>query len=301
MLKKSLLISTLLLACGAIFAQSRVCGTMDLDAQLRAEDPGYAERRNQIEEFTQNFIATQDAEPGSRTVYTIPVVVHIVHNTATPAENISDAQVYSQMDVLNEDFRRLNADASSTPSSFLDEAADAEINFCLATTDPSGLATTGITRTSTTKTSFTTSSNDVKFATYGKAAWDRNKYLNIWVCDISGGVIGYAQFPGGSASTDGVVIDYAYFGSGGSATAPYNLGRTATHEVGHWLNLYHIWGDDGTGCAGSDLVSDTPNQADENYGCPSVVRISCSNTPCKNLWMEWRNEHFRLLRPEYFC
>ena len=258
-------------------APQRSCSTMDVDSRLRTEDPYYAQNREAIEQFTQNYIATQATNGGERTVVTIPVVVHIVYNTAS--ENISDAQVYNQIEVLNEDYSRTNPDVGETPAYFAGVAANCEIQFCLASEDPSGNPTTGITRTSTTKTSFSTS-DQMKFATYGHAIWDRNSYLNIWVCDLSSGLLGYAQFPGGPASTDGVVIDYVYFGVGGAGASPYDLGRTATHEVGHWLNLYHIWGDDGTGCGGSDLVADTPNQADETYGCPLPnVRISCSNGP----------------------
>ncbi|HNV98385.1 MAG TPA: M43 family zinc metalloprotease [Chitinophagales bacterium] len=275
MFKKSILFA----ACAALMATSvmaqdaqRTCSTMDVDARLRAEDPFYAANREAIETFTQNYIATD----GERAIVTIPVVVHVVYNVA--AENISDTRILEQIDVLSDDFRRLNSDVGETPAYFAGIAADCEIQFCLATTDPSGNPTTGITRTSTTKTSFSTA-DEMKGATYGHTAWDRNKYLNLWVCDLSGGLLGYAQFPGGAASTDGVVIDYAYFGVTGAA-APYNLGRTATHEVGHWLNLYHIWGDDGTSCGGSDLVADTPNQADETYGCPGgTIRISCTNGP----------------------
>ncbi len=287
MLKKSLLFTALsILLGGLVMAQApqRSCSTMDVDARLRAEDPAYAANREAIEQFTQNYIATQ-ANSGERAVVTIPVVVHIVYNVA--AENISDAQVYNQLDVLNDDFRRLNSDVGETPAYFAGVAADCEINFCLATLDPSGNPTTGITRTSTTKTAFSTA-DDMKFATYGHTIWDRNKYLNIWVCDLSGGLLGYAQFPGGAASTDGVVIDYVYFGVGGAGSAPYDLGRTATHEVGHWLNLYHIWGDDGTSCAGSDLCADTPNQADETYGCPGgTIRISCSNGPNGDMYQNY--------------
>jgi len=287
MLKKSLLFTTLsILLGGLVMAQApqRSCSTMDVDARLKAEDPAYAANREAIEQFTQNYIATQ-ANSGERAVVTIPVVVHIVYNIAT--ENISDAQVYNQLDVLNDDFRRLNSDVGETPAHFLGVAADCEINFCLATLDPSGNPTTGITRTSTTKTSFSTS-DEMKFATYGKTIWDRNKYLNLWVCDLSGGLLGYAQFPGGSASTDGVVCDYVYFGVGGAGSAPYDLGRTTTHEVGHWLNLYHIWGDDGTGCGGSDLCADTPNQADETYGCPGgTIRISCTNGPNGDMYQNY--------------
>lgn len=277
MLKKGLLFSALFSMSAGLFAQDaqRACGTVEHNLQLMQDDPQFAENRVQIEQFTQDFIANNPG--GIRTVVTIPVVFHVVYNTA--AENISDAQIMSQLDVLNEDYRRLNADKSLTPSYFLGSAADCEIEFCLATVDPSGASTTGITRTSTTKTSFSDSGNPVKFATYGHTIWDRNKYLNIWVCDLGSGLLGYAQFPGGSATTDGVVIDYAYTGRDGSALSPYDLGRSATHEVGHWLNLYHIWGDDGTSCSGSDLVADTPNQADEHYGCPSTAQVSCSNGP----------------------
>lgn len=288
MLKKSLLISALSLVWGGMVlaqAPQRSCSTMDVDSRLRAEDPYYSQNREAIEQFTQNYIATQATNGGERTVVTIPVVVHIVYNVA--AENIADAQVYNQIDVLNKDFSRTNSDVGETPAYFAGVAANCEVQFCLATVDPSGNPTTGITRTSTTKTSFSTS-DDMKFATYGHTIWDRNSYLNLWVCDLSGGLLGYAQFPGGAASTDGVVIDYVYFGVGGAGATPYDLGRTATHEVGHWLNLYHIWGDDGTGCGGSDLVADTPNQADETYGCPNgAIRISCSNGPNGDMYQNY--------------
>lgn len=259
----------------------RNCGSME-HLQQMSNDPQVVERRTQIEAFTEEWVRNNG---GDRALVTIPVVVHVVYNTAT--ENISDAQIQSQITVLNADFRKLNSDASLVPSAFSSLAADANIEFCLASTDPTGASTTGITRTSTTSTSFSTN-DGVKFSSSGgKNAWDATKYLNIWVCDISGGILGYAQFPGGSASTDGVVIDYQYFGTMGTATAPFNKGRTATHEVGHWLNLYHIWGDDGTGCTGSDLVSDTPNQADENYGCPTFPQVSCSNGANGDMFMNY--------------
>lgn len=268
-----------------LFAQdaARNCSTMEVDARLRAEDPGYATRMEAIESFTQEYVSNNAG--GTRATVTIPVVVHVVYNNAT--ENISDAQILSQIDVLNDDFRRNNADAVFTAAGFLGVAADTEIEFCLASVDPSGNPTTGITRTSTTKTSFSTDDKVKQTSQGGIDAWDRDSYLNLWVCDLSGGLLGYAQFPGGAASTDGVVCDYQYFGTIGTATAPFDLGRTATHEVGHWLNLRHIWGDDGTSCAGSDLVADTPNQADETYGCPSTTRISCSNGPNGDMYQNY--------------
>ncbi len=270
------------IAMAVTFANAqRNCGSME-HLQQMSTDPQVIEKRQQIEAFTEEWTRNNG---GDRALVTIPVVVHVVYNTT--AENISDAQVLSQINVLNADFRKLNSDAANVPAAFSGLAADANIEFCLASTDPNGATTTGITRTSTTATSFSTN-DGVKFSTSGgKNAWDATKYLNIWVCDISGGILGYAQFPGGSASTDGVVIDYQYYGTTGTATAPFNKGRTATHEVGHWLNLYHIWGDDGTGCTGTDSVSDTPNQADENYGCPVFPQVSCSNGPNGDMFMNY--------------
>jgi hypothetical protein len=277
MRKFSVLIAILVMTISA-FAQKTVrdCGTTDYMQQQLQLDPTYKQNLQQLEDYTKKFAA--ENPQGTRTVYTIPVVVHVVYNTTT--QNISDAQVLTQIDVLNQDFRRLNPDVNETPAAWVPVAADCEINFCLAAQDPSGNATSGITRTSTTKTSFSTN-NNVKFNTQGgENAWDRNKYLNLWVCNLSGTTIGYATFPGGAANVDGVVIDYTTFGTIGTASPPFHLGRTATHEIGHWLNLFHIWGDDGTGCNGSDQVADTPNQADQTFGCPlPTIRISCTNGP----------------------
>ena len=243
-------------------AQVRNCGAMEYLQFQQQQDPNRALKLIEIERHTNEYLEGNERVDG---VITIPVVVHVVWNTS--AENISNAQIQSQIDILNEDFRRLNADASNTPSDFQGVAADIEIEFCLATTDPNGNPTNGITRTQTSVTAFST--NDaVKFnSSGGKDAWPASDYLNIWVCDISGGILGYAQFPGGSAATDGVVNDYLYFGDIGTATAPFDLGRTCTHEVGHWLNLRHIWGDGN--CNADDFVSDTPRAGGPNYtGAP---------------------------------
>jgi Pregnancy-associated plasma protein-A/Secretion system C-terminal sorting domain/Fibronectin type III domain len=270
-----------LLFAGQLTAQ-RNCAAEQILQQQLINNPAFQEQLQRIEQHTHDHIQSGVQE---RVVITIPVVVNVVWNTAS--ENISDAQIQSQMTVLNNDFRRLNADAGNTPAAFAGLAADCEFNFCLAVRDPNGNATTGIRRQQTTVTAFGT--NDaMKFTAQGGLdAWPSDKYLNMWVCDISGGILGYAQFPGGAASTDGVVMDYQYFGTTGTATAPFNGGRTATHEVGHWLNLRHIWGDDNTSCTGSDQVADTPNQADENYGCPAFPQVSCSNGPNGDMFMNY--------------
>jgi PKD repeat protein len=283
-MKKLLLTgAALLFGFGAAFSQ-RTCGTMDHLNMIQQADPKIIQRRMEIEAFTQNF-AQQQAASRAQVIYNIPVVFHVVYNTA--GENIPDSRLVEQLNVLNKDFRKMNADTNLVPTVWKPLAADCEINFCLATIDPSGNPTTGITRTSTSVTSF--SQNDaVKYtAQGGRDIWDRNFYLNIWVCDLGGGLLGYAQFPGGAAATDGVVIDYAYTGLTG-ASAPYNKGRTATHEVGHWFNLLHIWGDDGGACNGSDNVADTPNQADATGGCPSGVQTdNCATAAPGYMWMNY--------------
>lgn len=280
------LVGACMLLAGQAQIIKRNCGTMEHLQMLKDQDPSVEQNMRDIEQYTAEFIA-KGGNSGSRAVVTIPVVVHVLYNTS--AQNISDALIQAQIAQLNLDFARLNADASSTPAAFASVAANTNVQFCLAQRDPNGNPTTGIVRKATTVTSFS-SNNAVKYSSSGgDNAWAASSYLNLWVCNLGGGLLGYAQFPGGAAATDGVVVLYTSVGSRtvpGSAS-PYNYGRTATHEVGHWLNLYHIWGDDGTACTGSDNVSDTPNQADENYGCPTFPTISCSNGPNGDMFMNY--------------
>lgn len=262
----------LLLVCLPLFAAAqphRSCATMEhLEIQMQ-QDPGLEQRMQQLEQFTQEYIARHGHQRVNGDIITIPTVVHVVYRTS--AENIPDAQIFSQMGVLNKDFRRLNTDAGNTRPIFLPVAADTEIEFCLATVDPEGNPTNGITRTKTSKRSFSYINDGVKFnSSGGKDAWPTDQYLNIWVCNLSNSILGYAQFPGGNASTDGVVVWYRAFGSSDDGSfsvlyAPYDKGRTATHEVGHWLNLRHIWGDGG--CSVDDFVHDTPLAGNYNSGC----------------------------------
>jgi hypothetical protein len=284
MVKSHLLLiaASLLIFMGNLSAQ-RSCATNEVLNRLLLENPSLKQIREDIELQTRQF--AESGAVGQRTVVTVPVVVHVVYNTST--QNISDQQIQSQLTVLNNDYRKLNSDWTSTPSVFQPYVADCEVNFCLATQTASGASTTGIERRQTTTTSFSTNDNVKHYSTGGLDAWDATKYLNLWVCNLGGGLLGYAQFPGGPASTDGVVITYTGFGTIGTATTPYNKGRTATHEVGHWLNLYHIWGDDNGACTGTDQVSDTPNQGAENYGCPTFPHISCTNGPNGDMFMNY--------------
>lgn len=217
-----------------------------------------------------------------RPVIEIPVVVHVLYNTTQ--QNISNAQIQSQINVLNQDFRRLNANQQTAPAAFRGRAMDPLIQFCLAQRDPDGNPTNGITRTYTNKQEFTFLDTTIYFTNLGgKNNWDKNSYLNIWVCNIADPYAGWALFPSITVNLpiiDGVVMDLESFGTVGTANPNYNSGHICSHEVGHWLNLRHIWGDDQNNpnvCLGSDSVFDTPNHAVENFGSPSYPHItSCS-------------------------
>lgn len=260
------------------FSQSqRSCSTMDLlEIQLQ-ENPALESRMQEIQEFTQRYIQTHNPD-GQRAAIDIPVVVHVVYRTSS--ENVSLAQIQSQLAVLNADF--------GTKGLSWPEAANVDIGFCLATVDPSGAPTDGIIRVNTRKRSFSYTNDGVKFAgSGGSDAWPASDYLNMWVCNLGSGLLGYAQFPGGNAATDGVVIDYAYFGTIGTATAPFDLGRTATHEVGHWLGLRHIWGDGG--CSVDDNIADTRLSDGPNYGCPTG-HVSCGSLDMIENYMDYTDD-----------
>lgn len=298
---KKILSTSILSFC--VFAMSyaqvptqRVCGTIQHHEYLKQTRPNYerdlSEYNQMIEQYLQDKAAGLNVNrtSGTSAIVTIPVVVHVVYNGA--AENISDAQAASQVQVLNDDFAKLNSDAGNvTQPAFAAVAAGAQIRFCLAQRDPNGNATTGVVHKSTTAASFGTNDAVKSAASGGDNPWDVTKYVNIWVCDLSGTLLGYGEFPTGTISnTWGLVIDYAYAGSGGSATPPFNLGRTGTHEFGHCFNLLHIWGDDNGACSGSDGCSDTPNQASEHYGSfpvGSTQTDACSGSSPGTMWMNY--------------
>lgn len=266
-------------------ATRRQCGTLAVHFGLLEQDPNFRQRQMDIEHATARLMATGVFRRVG--LITIPVVVHVVFNIQ--AENISTGQIRSQMRVLNKDFRAKNTDKNKVPAVWQGLVADANIKFILARKDPRGKTTTGITRTHTNRTSFSYQDDTVKsVATGGVDPWPTDKYLNIWVCKLAGGILGYAQFPGGPAETDGVVIRNTEFGTEGTVAAPYNLGRTTTHEIGHWLNLGHIWGDSRiANCRDSDLVDDTPNQEAPNYGKPTFPHVSCENGPNGDMFMNY--------------
>ena len=240
----------------------RGCASHEVLEQQLRENPELAAKMQEIERFTQNAITNGRLVNGK---IEIPVVVNVLYKTT--AENISLTQIQSQIDVLNKDFNALNSDFNQVPTTFSGVKANVGISFVLD----------AVYRKSTTKTSWGTRDAMKKSTQGGINPTSPTTKLNLWVCTIGGGILGYAQFPGGSSATDGVVIDSKYFGTTGTATAPFNKGRTATHEVGHWMNLRHIWGD---ATCGSDLVSDTPTHNAANYGMPVFPHYStCTGTP----------------------
>jgi hypothetical protein len=262
----------------------RKCGATEVNERLAETYVSFRTNQDRIQKFTERSLLSGVAEEAVSTLITIPVVVHVVYKTEE--QNVSKAQINSQLAVLNRDFRATNTDKSNVPSVWTGLVADARIEFVLATTNPNGNPTDGVTRTHTNRSSFGTDDSVKRASTGGVSAWPRNTYLNIWVCNLAGGYLGYAQFPGGPGATDGVVITYSAFGTKGTAAAPFNLGRTATHEVGHWLNLRHIWADTND-CSGSDQVADTPNAQLPNYGTPTFPHVSCGNAPNGDMFMNY--------------
>jgi hypothetical protein len=264
----------------------RTCATMEVFFATAEEYPEYRVNQATIEGVTQAYMRAGAAALRSGTI-TIPVVVHVVYRTAI--ENVSEEQIQSQIEVLNNDFSTGNVDIGDVPGPFSALVGNPDLRFDLATVAPDGSAATGVTRTRTTKTAFAASDNSVKLPKLGGVApWDTSRYLNMWVCTLKDGVLGYAQFPGGPSHTDGVVIRNTAFGTTGSARAPFNLGRTATHEIGHYLNLSHIWGEARIPtCSDSDYVNDTPNQFGPNAGTPAFPKVSCSNGPHGDMFMNY--------------
>ncbi len=221
-------------------------------------------------------------------VQIIPVVVHVVWNTNS--ENVSDALILSTIAQMNKDYQALNSDYNSVRTQFAASRANVQIDFCLASVDPDGDPTTGITRFQTTETWFDpdTETDDMKFAPKGTAAWNTTQYLNIWICDISSGATGglvtqgYAYLPYGGmggSPIDGLVLDYSY-GIG-------NGNRTATHEVGHYLGLDHPWGNNN--CSPGDGISDTPATDQPTFSCSNHNLMRCNTLTQYENFMDYSN------------
>lgn len=283
-----------------LLLSQRTCGTMDKLHERMQADPAFAKRHQEMMSFIQdpNNPQTLFRQPNSpNIIVTIPVVFHVLYKNQ--AQNISDAQIQSQLDVLNKDFRKLNTDFTTVvPSVFRPLAADMEIVFCKATKTPSGVATTGITRKQV-SASFDLINN--YYDNTGELSWDPTKYLNIWIGRfLEDYILGQALLPPNSGDQpypgDGLVIGDQFFGTTGTATTPpFNKGRTATHEIGHYFGLYHPWGrgfTDNSNCSdndNSDLVNDTPAINQAHYGCPAFPTNlnTCSSSTNGAMYMNY--------------
>lgn len=247
-----------------ITAKQRNCSSDDVLQQQLKDDPTLGARMNAIEDFTKQVLANPGQYRLVNGVVEIPVVFNVLYKTS--AQNVSLTQLQSQIDVLNEDFSATNADYNLTSTYNSVKAGNITVRFVLD----------AVIRKQTNTTSWST--NDaMKKSPKGIPPTSPTTKLNIWVCNMGGGILGYAQFPGGNSATDGIVLDDNATGRTGTAAAPFNKGRTATHEVGHWLNLRHIWGD---ATCGNDQVDDTPTHNTANYGCPAAGHTSsCAGNP----------------------
>lgn len=280
---RTFLLGLLLFSVFELSAQ-RECATQQYLKYLLGADAQTARNIRDVEIFTQRM-STQGTGSANRLaaeyIIRIPVVVHVLYNTT--AQNISDAQVKSQIDALNRDFRRLNADSVNTPLPFKSLAADVQIEFALATADPKGRATTGIVRKATGVT-YWQMDDKIKYSEQGgDNAWDSRYYLNIWVGNTRS-LLGYSSVIGAPADKDGIVINTSAFGTLNMSGA-YDNGRTAVHEAGHWLGLKHIWGD---ALCGDDGIYDTPTQSGFTTSCPTGIRTSsCGSNPAGDMYMNY--------------
>lgn len=267
--------------------------------KIMLEHPEKALQIEAIERYTEQWVSKNAANVTNRTVITIPIVVHLVWKAAE--ENISDDQIRSQLPILNQDFRALNKEIPNVPAIFKSAIADIEFEFCLARRTPQGTPTNGITRTRTTVdnigTTITTINTVSKRAICytelgGQDAWDTKRYLNIWIGKLEFG-LGEANFPGTvEPEADGVRVDPSVFGTTGTAAdAPYNLGRTTTHEIGHYFNLQHPWGASTGNCSNDDSVTDTPRQFTDFRGeCPVHPQLFCGTASMFMNFMNYSND-----------
>ncbi|WP_143306122.1 M43 family zinc metalloprotease [Chitinophaga vietnamensis] len=268
----------------------RKCGTADALAQKIKENPALATVVNRYETRLLAGQSRTHIEATTQTV-TVPVVVHIVLDNP---DLVTDAQVLSEIAVLNKDYTATNPDVSQVPPVWQPLIGDTHINFCMAQRTPDGEPTNGIVRVKTAPGQSYPIYNgapDVKYnATGGSDAWDASRYLNIWVTRLSGSYLGVAAPPGIGYphEQEGVVIQYTAFGTTGSVGATYNLGRTATHEIGHYFGLKHTWADNNGTCTSDDGIADTPQQSNYTFGCPTFPKLDlCSPNPPGILFMDY--------------
>ena len=287
-MRRVILLLSVCLFTGVLLAQKQ-CSSAEYASQIANASSSIRQNMMAAESFIQSYreeilsSGINNTATASLPVITIPVVVHILYKDAS--QNITDEKVKQQLEVLNKAFRLSAPDTFKIPSYFQGAAADCRIEFVLARVDPSGKATTGIIRKSTWVTLYGLDDRIKSSSEGGDDAWDCNKYLNVWVGSLAGGVAGYSSPLGGPKDKDGVAIRTDAFGPGGGPV--YSGGKTLVHEVGHWLGLRHIWGD---AACGDDGVDDTPKQQGPNRGCPSGIKVTCDNAPYGDMYNNYMDQ-----------
>ncbi len=293
-MKQTLLIVILVIAANFSHAQTaNWCGAMENIEKQMQHNPQMLQQMQDMKTFLQQAQATRGTNLDASTIY-IPVVFHIVHNgdALGTGENITDAQCISQLTVMNLHYIAQDPGISNVPAAFAPLIGNVNVQFCLAKFDPSGNPTTGIIRHELNNTSWN-DETDIDNTLKPSTIWDRNKYLNIWSVRMGGtlassGVLAYATLPYfGTATSDGIVARFNTIGTTGSLMPNRVLGKTVTHEAGHWLGLLHTWGTDANCGDSGDFVADTPDQADLNFGCPTFPKISCNNGPNGDMFMNY--------------
>jgi len=299
-MRSLLLVSFLILKITVLPAQEK-CATNNIKANIELA------KQDQFESWLQNKVLLKRAQQTAHTnrtsqesIYEIPVVFQVVHDGSEigSGSNLATEKILQQIDILNADFRRLNSDTVNTPSQFLDVAADTKIKFVLAKQDPEGMPTDGIVRIRGSKDTYNPNYDSDDILIKSETSWPQDKYLNIYITDLSSGNLGYAQYPFSDlpgiasemknyASTDGVVIDYNWIGDNTKTGAFDSYGRTATHEIGHYLGLRHTWGDGG--CDVDDFCADTPDQSGATTGCPSN-KITCGSLDMIQNYMDYTDD-----------
>lgn len=269
---------------------SHRCGNELYRAQWQSTHPFWQSQQQQLEDWLDQTEVVEWLSQRSSIV--IPVVVHVVYQNEV--QNISDEQIHSQIDVLNADYRALNESLSIIPEPFQALIADMEVEFCLAQRTPDEEGTNGIVRVATTEEKIGATPSVHYSDAGGSDAWNPQEYLNIWLADMGGDFAGRANFPGeGPEAEDGVVIDPRFFGTIGTAweSFPYHLGRTTTHEIGHYFNLQHIWGIGSAACGKSDNLEDTPETSNTFLGnCPNVEIASCGSSDMYTNYMYYTDD-----------
>ena len=295
---------SLFISLSTFSQENKKCYTTELINNELVDNNDYQNQIYQVHKENKKWLSENG---NSKEVITIPIVVHVIYRQthANPGigTNIPNFQIEDQIRILNEDYSKTNSEFPNPPrNTFVNYAGNPNLKFCLATTDPNGNPTAGVTRTLSTKNSFNynTESNDMKRNnTGGKDGWDPSKYLNIWVCDIASSgntsVLGYAYLPGlqsWNAWKDGLVVDFQHFGTVGNASSSSD-GRTPTHEIGHYLGLYHTFCESsGGGCCDNDNtwgsnVYDTPATDDVYYG---NVNANTNNNTCNDLFYGFNSD-----------